>query len=119
MLHEIVHAYISVMNPGIRLWLTEGCALYLANGAPIADEDLPYMKYPSFAETRTANPVRFANCGGYSFAYDYIEFLDKKYGWDKVVKLLQTEDYEKVLGKDERGIYNEWIESLNDRAKRN
>lgn len=117
-LHEIVHAYISVMNPGIRLWLTEGCALYLANGAPIADEDLPYMKIPSFAETRTANPVRFANCGGYSFAYDYIEFLDKEYGWDKVVGLLKTEDYEKVLGKGEREIYDEWTESLNSRAKR-
>ena len=116
-LHEIVHAYISVMNPKIRLWLTEGCALYLANGAPIADEDLPYMPIPSLSDTRTKNPIRFADCGGYSFAYDYIEFLDREYGWDKVTELLKTEDYEKVLGKGEREIYDNWEESLNARMK--
>lgn len=117
-LHEIVHAYISVMNPKIRLWLTEGCALYLANGAPIADEDLPYMPIPSFEDTRTKSPIRFANCGGYSFAYEYIAFLDKEYGWDKVTELLKTEDYEKVLGKGECDVYDEWDESLDRRMKR-
>ena len=33
-LHEIVHAYVSVLNEDIDLWLTEGCALYLTNGEP-------------------------------------------------------------------------------------
>ncbi|MBP5661240.1 MAG: hypothetical protein J6X08_07925, partial [Lachnospiraceae bacterium] len=111
--------YISVMNPKIRLWLTEGCALYLANGAPIADEDLPYMRIPDFKNTRTKSPIRFANCGGYSFAYEYIAFLDKEYGWDKVVELLKTEDYKKFLGKSEHEIYDDWVESLNRRMKRN
>ena len=118
-LHEIVHAYISVMNPKIRLWLTEGCALYLANGNAIDDEDLPYMQIPSFEDTRTKSPIRFADCGGYSFAYEYISFLDKEYGWEKVVELLKTEDYVKVIGKSEHEIYDDWVESLNNRVNRN
>jgi hypothetical protein len=33
-LHEMVHAYVSIINPHIRLWLTEGMALYLSNAEP-------------------------------------------------------------------------------------
>ena len=111
-LHEIVHAYISVMNPEIHLWLTEGCALYLTNGTPFYREYLEFMPIPSFKDTRTRNPIRFADCGGYNFAHIYIEYIDVTYGWDKVLELIKTEDYEKVLGKTQREIYDEWVEYL-------
>lgn len=108
-LHEIVHAYISVKNPDVQLWLTEGTALYLTNGEPFSKELLNYIKVPSYADTKTRNPIRFSDCGGYSLAHTYIEYLDKTYGWDKVCELLVSEDYEKVLGESQEAIYNEWV----------
>lgn len=111
-LHEIVHAHISVMNPKIHLWLTEGCALYLTNGTAFSKEYLETMPIPTFEDTLTRNPIRFANCGGYTFAHTYIEYIDLSYGWDKVLELIKTEDYEIVLGKSQREIYDEWVEYL-------
>ena len=108
-LHEIVHAYISVRNPDIHLWLTEGMALYLSNGEPFYKEYLEEMRIPSYKDTCTGNPIRFSNCGGYTFANTYIEYLDMTYGWNKVLELMETEDYEKVLGKSGREIYEEWV----------
>lgn len=111
-LHEIVHAYISVMNPQIHLWLTEGCALYLANGSAFSKDYLETMPIPSFGDTLTRNPISFADCGGYTFAHTYIEYINLTYGWDKVLELIKTEDYIKVLGKTQREIYDEWVEYL-------
>lgn len=108
-LHEIVHAYISVMNSHIQLWLTEGVALYLSNGDPLTKDMIDNIGIPSYENTQTSNPITFSNCGGYSFAHIYIEYLEKEYGWDKVLELLQTEDYEKVFGKSSEDIYKEWV----------
>lgn len=108
-LHEIVHAYVSVMNSHIQLWLTEGVALYLSNGDPLTKDMIDNIGIPSYENTQTSNPITFSNCGGYSFAHIYIEYLEKEYGWDKVLELLQTEDYEKVFGKSSEDIYKEWV----------
>lgn len=111
-LHEIVHAYITVINPKIHLWLTEGCALYLSNGAEFTSEILEYMKIPTYEETKTRNPITFADCGGYTFAHTYIEYLNKTYGWESVLKLIRTEDYEASFGKKQKEIYDEWVKYL-------
>lgn len=100
------------MNPKIHLWLTEGCALYLTNGTAFSKEYLETMPIPTFEDTLTRNLIRFANCGGYTFAHTYIEYIDSSYGWDKVLELIKTEDYETVLGKRQREIYDEWVEYL-------
>ena len=81
-LHEIVHAYVSVLNKDVALWLTEVCS---------------------------NSPLTFADCGGYTYAHIYIEYIDVIYGWDAVLKLIQSEDYEKVLGKSRRERYDEWV----------
>ena len=108
-LHEIVHAYVSVLNPKIHLWLTEGCALYLANGQEFNPKWLEYMSVPSYEDTQTRSHIRFEKCGGYSFANTYIEFLDKNYGWEKVLQLIETENYVNVFGKTDREVYEEWV----------
>lgn len=113
-LHEIVHAYVSVINPEIRLWLTEGMALYLSNGEEFHKEYIENFGIPSYKHTQTINPITFSNCGGYTFAHIYIEYLDHTYGWEQVMELIRTEDYEKVFGKSEREIYDEWVSYLND-----
>ena len=108
-LHEIVHAYVSVINKKIDLWLTEGMALYLSNGEPFYKEYLNYMNVPTYKNTISNNPLTFSNCGGYTFAHTYIEYLDKTYGWDKVLLLMETEDYKECFGKSQREIYDEWV----------
>lgn len=111
-LHEIVHAYISVLNPDIPLWLTEGCALYLSNGGEFHREYLDAMPIPTYKETNTRNPITFSDCGGYTFAHTYIEYIDVTYGWDKVLQLIKTEDYEDTFGKSRKEIYDEWVEYI-------
>ncbi len=111
-LHEMVHAYISELNPHISLWLTEGTALYLTNGEPFYKEYLSRHKIPSLSAIKTTNPVKFANIGGYQLANTYIEYLDAAYGWDKVLELIRTENYKKSLGKTQQRIYAEWIAYL-------
>lgn len=41
----------------------------------------------------------------------YYAYLENVYGWDKVLKLLESCDYEQALGKDEQTVIGEWLES--------
>lgn len=111
-LHEIVHAYVSVINSKVELWLTEGTALYLSNGEPFERDILNYCNIPTYEQTCTGNPIEFSNCGGYTFAHTYIEYIEKNYGWDKVLELIKTQDYEGCFGKSKRDIYDEWVEFI-------
>lgn len=108
-LHEIVHAYISIVNPKISLWLTEGAALYLTNGEPFYREYVNQIGIPSFSDIKTRSPIRFSDYGGYTFANTFIEYLDVTYGWDHVNELLRTEDYEAIFNKTQENLYYEWI----------
>ncbi len=110
--HEIAHAYVYTMNPRIRLWLTEGMALYLTNGQAFRREVLSWRNIPSLSDTRTKNPIYFSNMGGYTFAHTYIKYLDQAYGWNKVLELIVSQDYAAVFGKSEEAIYQEWVEYL-------
>lgn len=111
-LHEMVHAYVSVMNQGVELWLTEGMALYLSNGKPFKTTDLEWIALPTFKAIQTRNPIYFQKIGGYSLAHTYIDYLEQNYGWESVIELIRTEYYEKVLGKTAEEIYTEWIAFL-------
>ena len=108
-LHEIVHAYISTINEDIDLWLTECMALYLTNGEPFYKEYIEMIGIPSYKDIRSNNPLTFSNSGGYTFAHTYIEYLDLTYGWENVLKLIETEDYKDCFGKSREEIYNEWV----------
>jgi len=108
-LHEMVHSYVSILNSDIQLWLTEGMALYLSNGEPFYKSYLKNTKIPCYSDIHTKNPIKFSNMGGYDFAHTYIEYIDNTYGWDKVLELIKTENYQKVFKKSEKEIYNEWV----------
>lgn len=108
-LHEIVHAHVSVINEDVDLWLTEGIALYLSNGEPFYREYLEYFTLPSYKATNSNNPLIFSKSGGYIVAHTYIEYLDKTYGWDKVLKLIETENYEECFEKSKKEIYEDWV----------
>lgn len=113
-LHEIVHAYVSVLNEDIDLWLTEGCALYLTNGEPFYKDYIEQLGIPTYKETCSNSPLTFSNCGGYTYAHTYIEYIELKYGWDAVWEILETENYEEVFGKSREDMYDEWIVYLKE-----
>ena len=77
-------------------------------------EYLEEMKIPTYEDTCTRNPIRFSNCGGYTFANTYIEYLESTYGWSKVLELIETENYGQVFGKSSEEIYDEWVLYLNN-----
>lgn len=109
--HEMVHALDSILNPKMPLWLNEGAALYLANGNP--PQDLyDRSPVPTLQQMETGNPVAFSNMGGYDFAHTYLEFLDKSYGWDKVLILLKTGDYQTAFSNSKETVYQEWVAYL-------
>lgn len=113
-IHEMVHAYHSILNRRMPLWINEGLALYLTNGNP--PENLYSTSYsvPSLAQTHTTSPVEFSNMGGYHFAYTYIQYLDKTFGWERVRTLAKTSDYKAAFGMDEADLYQGWIEFLKE-----
>ena len=108
-LHEVVHAYVSVINKDVHLWLTEGCANYLANGQPFFREYIDWSGIPTYRETCSNSPLTFANCGGYTYAHTYIEYIDTTYGWDAVLQIIESGDYEAIFNKSREDIYNEWV----------
>jgi len=52
------------------------------------------------------------NVNFYDFAHTYIEYLDKTFGWNKVLVFLRENNYENAFGQSEKEIYNNWIEYL-------
>lgn len=111
--HELVHALNSILNSKMPLWLNEGAALYLTNGDP-PDDLYDNSPIPTLQQMDTKSPVGFSNIGGYYFAHTYIEYLDKTYGWEKVLMLLKTSDYNNAFGSAKETIYQEWIAYLKD-----
>lgn len=108
-LHELVHAMNYRMNPKMSLWINEGVALYLTNGNPPQYLLDYYQGIPTIKQMHTVNPIAFANMGGYDFSYTYIEFIDQTYGWDFVLKLMASSDYQHIFHKSEEVIYHEWL----------
>jgi len=78
-IHEMVHAYVSILNPKVKLWLTEGMALYLVNGYPFSKNILNSMSIPTYEDINTKNPIYFNDMGGYTFANTYIDMVGKKF----------------------------------------
>lgn len=114
-IHEMVHAYNSILYPEISLWLDEGVALYLTNGNPTNITYNNHSGIPTYKQLQTKNPIEFSDMGGYDFAYTYIEYLDVTYGWTSVLALLNTSNYEETFTKSAEVIYSEWVKYLEKR----
>ncbi len=112
-LHELVHSIVYRMNSDLSYFWDNGLATYLADQVPKTD-DYDINKIPSIDDMHTEDGLKFGNMGGYAYSYFYIQYLDKTYGWDKVVAYAKGEgDYNEVFNKTEKEIYNEWCEYLN------
>ncbi len=52
---------------------------------------------PTYKETCSNNPLTFSNCGGYTYAHTYIKYIENVYGWNAVLKIRESGDYEEVF----------------------
>lgn len=111
-LHELVHSIVFHINPNLSYFWDNGLATYLSGQTP-EEGMLLSMPVPSLDDMHTDNGLVFGNMGGYAFSYDYIEFLEQAYGWDKVVAFASGGgDYKAVFGFTEEEIYQQWAQSL-------
>ena len=59
------------------------------------------MKIPTYSETQTKNQLP-SQTYGYTLAHTYIEYLDVTYGWESVLNIIKTNDYEKSFEKTQK-----------------
>ncbi len=125
--HEFTHVVINEITSSdswpteVPRWLNEGIASY--EGGPPMPEEILRMQVsqrvlseqaPTFEEM-AGYGQDFILKGGYFFTLPAGEFLVKKYGFDKVKKLiLSPEDYKGIFGKSEQDLWKEWIEYLKE-----
>ncbi len=109
-LHEIVHSINYHKNPRLSYFWDNGLATYLSGQKP---SSVSYWSMPSLEDTHTENEIKFGNMGGYEYSYSYVEYLDAKYGWDKVIEYAAGgKTYEQVFGASEQQVYDGWAEYL-------
>ena len=107
-LHELVHSIVYHVNPKLSYFWDNGLATYLSEQKP-EEKELISMALPTLKDMHTENGLKFGEMGGYAFSYSYIEYLDKTYGWEKVVAYASGKgDYEDVFQKSEEDIYKDW-----------
>jgi hypothetical protein len=109
-LHELVHAYNSLLNPHMTYWVDNGLAGYLSDQKPTYPV-ASYSPLPTLTQTRVRGllaPVTFANFGGYEYSYTYIEYLADTFGWDAVKSFAKSGDTFAAFDADEQTIYDGW-----------
>lgn len=112
--HEYVHAMTDRQNRNMSYWMKEAFALYLAEQEP----ELSSLRANSeitFAEYKTQKPVEFANVGGYSLSYNYMQYLVEQIGWEGVLGFLNPDKtFEDITGIKEEVVFQQWKQSLSD-----
>ena len=112
--HEYIHVLTDRRNKQLGYWLKEGIALYLAGQIPSPSSVRSYADL-SWEEFSRPNALQFAELGGYSLAYTFIEYLREHYGWDAVVGLTAPDaTFDAVLGCGERELYDRWIAAVRE-----
>lgn len=115
-LHEVVHSINYYKNPHLSYFWDNGLATYIAGQKP-DKAFLSYASLPSFEDLRSDNAITFSNMGGYAYSYSYIEYLEKTYGWDRVIAFASGEqDYQQAFGKSEQEIYAEWGQHIKEQG---
>ncbi len=108
-LHEYVHTLMWNINPKLSKFLNEGMAGYVSGNTK---PTYKFSTVPSYEDTKITDSVSFGNRGMYEISYTYIEFLDRTYGMEKIIKLITDNDYKDTVGKSEKDLYEEWIKFL-------
>lgn len=116
-LHELVHSINYHINSELSYFWDNGLATYLAQQKPELNE-FNNRPIPTLNDMHTENGLKFGEMGGYAFSYKYIEYLDKTYGWEKVVAYASGKgSYKEVFGISEEDIYKDWCQYIEELTK--
>lgn len=99
--HEYIHTVVYSINKKCPLWLNEGLALYLSNRHNASTSK---MTIPPIGILKSNNSLYFEKHNGYLYADKFVEYVESKYGHSKVIELVNTGDYEKVLETKFKGL---------------
>lgn len=111
-LHELVHSIVYQINPKLSYFWDNGLATYLSQQIPDEKEFIS-MTAPTLKDIHTENGLKFGQMGGYAFSYKYIDYLDKTFGWEKVVAYASGRgSYEEIFNKSEENIYKDWCQFI-------
>ena len=128
---DIIASY-PMMNVVVPMWLAEGAAQYMADGAHHdqwdANRDMILRKQVlsgsqlSFDEMGVFGKCGFGNEYVYDHGYSFVSYIAANYGEDYLGKLFRAAArwhaldidgvFSKVLGKSIREVYSDWIVEL-------
>jgi hypothetical protein len=91
--HEYIHIVNNKINKDRNIWIDEGIALYLINGIK-SKEILKNNKIPTIEIFNLNNASSFYEENGYIFADKIIEYINLKYGKEKII---MKKHWEKIL----------------------
>ena len=88
--------------------------LWLVFGAASVKVGYPFSKLPqvlpSWEELETSDYKKFGFVRGYQCAHSFVSFLEKKYGWETVLRLLaEYTAFEKITGLSQKELYAQWM----------
>ncbi|MEL6558546.1 MAG: hypothetical protein AAFQ94_10200 [Bacteroidota bacterium] len=115
-LHEFVHCiHLNLIKDGTRVpgWLWEGIAMYKGCcnwvGNPKSLDYVEKGKIPTLKQIEKDRTYELK----YDLGYFILEFLDKKYGWKKVLQLIdnngQIEDALEISTKDFQNEFSQYM----------
>ncbi|MEM6525567.1 MAG: hypothetical protein AAF693_17335 [Bacteroidota bacterium] len=118
-LHEFVHSlHLNLIKEGTRVpgWFWEGLALYKGCcqwiETPFVLDYMKSKKYPSWSKIEKDRSGEIK----YDLGFYILEFIDKKYGWDKILALIISNgDIESTLRIKHKQFEHEFYTYLEER----
>ena len=111
--HEMAHAFVFEINPGVKGWITEGIAKYEETAefsdlvrthgfASTIGESIEEGNIPKFSELFTRHQVTSSEItGDYLFAGSFVDFASVKYGFRNIAAFVRTNDFSASFGRTE------------------
>lgn len=122
----IVHEFTHIVENKIRadensvdifpIWLNEGVAAFEAKQDEGVQDVLlkakKHNKFPTLDELET-DSYDFGDEDGYQFSYSIIEYIVKKYGYDKLAALIKEPyNFDNILGTSRDDFQIKWVDSI-------
>ena len=125
LLHELIHIFAEQITPTYQLqeqnlhWLIEGLADYKSGeimreyAQALLKSEVAHNTLPSLSDLEIQDVAKFDAMGGYTYGASIIEFIDKKYGFPKVMELYKNPgEYRMVFGFPRDAFESQWKQFL-------
>lgn len=113
--HEFVHIIVEQFHRSQPSYLNEGIACYETPGQTniaISQEDIEQDTLPSLSTLETLNSSSNSRYNVYTYGPAYVIFIEKSFGFDKVISLLEGKDRSTVLGVSDSELNELWLAFL-------